>query len=186
MNEKDPLTERIQQQIKKDEEFSLKHQSELEELEKQLSQKVSKAIEESKKRINLQITNRDAFRLMEYRCNTCNRSEFIWNGRNGVSPFGVSCRSCGNSATHIHFERDQFRPDFIPSKGMRYFTDFTKERALEVAKQKIEQIKKYRTLHGMSWDAKLIGDSIEYQEYLLEIITELMQGDCSMDLVEAE
>ena len=126
----------------------------------------------------IKINNNDAFKIMEYRCDKCNASEFIWNSRNNVSPFTVRCRICDGSASHVNWSRDQFRPDFKPSKGMRYFADFTIERAHEVAEQFIKLLEE-------RYPDEFTDSSVR-EERRLAIVSDMMQGGCQMDLIEVK
>src|SRR5438128_138761 len=37
----------------------------------------------------------EAFMLMWYECRGCGARERVWNSRDGVTPFGMGCASCG-------------------------------------------------------------------------------------------
>ena len=47
----------------------------------------------------------EAFCVMQYKCeNDCR--EFLWNSRDGVTPFTISCKECGGSMEHINWRDD--------------------------------------------------------------------------------
>ena len=70
----------------------------------------------------------EAFCLMRYRCESCRLAETLWNSRDGVTPFIISCLHCGGSAVHTNWREDVRMVDFVPTQGMRIFVDLTKER----------------------------------------------------------
>ena len=73
--------------------------------------------------------HKEAFCLMTYACG-CGHEEQIWNSRDGVTPFQLSCPSCGGrSLAHINFEYDDCKPDHTLFFGQRFFSDITKEEA---------------------------------------------------------
>lgn len=41
--------------------------------------------------------HKEAYLLMNYRCE-CGHHELIWNSRDGVTPFTLSCPNCGQAA----------------------------------------------------------------------------------------
>lgn len=70
--------------------------------------------------------HKEAFCMMTYFCKNCNRSERIWNSRDGVTPFGCHCR-CGGSMQHISWSQDRRDPEHLPKRGDRIFIDIPKE-----------------------------------------------------------
>lgn len=42
----------------------------------------------------------EAFHNMQYSCDECGHSEMIWNSRDGVTPFLLSCSKCGKLMSH--------------------------------------------------------------------------------------
>lgn len=119
------------------------------------------------------IKNNDAYQLMDYACNLCKKVERIWNGRNAVSPFGVKCNSCGGTMTHINWHNDVRNKNYVPAKGQRYFVDFTRERAEEVARKWTESFQK----------TEYAFPPEEVEDKIYKKIHELMNSECSMDLV---
>lgn len=82
----------------------------------------------------------EAFCLMLYCCEE-NREhkEIIWNCRDGVTPFKVSCRAPGCRAMMQHAVNGMLRATaYIPHVGQRMFCDITEERAAERAKNFVD------------------------------------------------
>lgn len=125
----------------------------------------------------IKIKHQDAFKLMEYRCINCGCSEIIWNSNNSASPHSVNCQVCDGSSHHIDFYKDQFRPDFKPSKGMRYFAYFTKDRAEEVARKKIA------TFVGTEFEVTKGTDA--YKRTFDILVYALLNKSVSMDIITA-
>lgn len=69
----------------------------------------------------------EAFCLMLYASDDQREREFLWNSRDGVTPFMISSRVTGQMMSHVQFRLDERRPDFVPPDGMRVFVDATKE-----------------------------------------------------------
>lgn len=70
---------------------------------------------------------KEAFCIMEYHCKKCNKSELIWNSRDGVTPFIISCSSCGSEMRHINWHGDRRDVMHIPEKGERIFINMPEE-----------------------------------------------------------
>lgn len=80
----------------------------------------------------------EAFCLMRYTCGLCQHSETIWNSRDGVTPFGTVCPSCGKpSLYHSDFGSDLYAPNHKPHKGQRVWISMTQERAEKLAKRMV-------------------------------------------------
>ena len=70
----------------------------------------------------------EAFFLMQYECENCGKLEKIWNSRDGVAPFIVSCRQCDDgSMRHVNWSEDVLVLDYVPQRGSRVFIDATPE-----------------------------------------------------------
>jgi hypothetical protein len=65
----------------------------------------------------------EAFCMMKYQSDA-GEVEFIWNSRDGVTPFGVRLKS-GSEARHVEWQRDQYLPNYVPEVGSRIFVDYT-------------------------------------------------------------
>lgn len=86
----------------------------------------------------------EAFCFMEYTCEKCDKTEIIWNSRDGVTPFCVNCINCDGTMQHSNWHKDirfvSYTLDHL-SEGQRYFCDLTRELYIENIKN---LIKKYR------------------------------------------
>ena len=73
----------------------------------------------------------EGFKLMKYVSTEDGFVEWIWNSRDGVSPFGVSDMREGVDAfmQHADWGEDTMVPNFIPPVGSRVFMDHDQERA---------------------------------------------------------
>lgn len=78
----------------------------------------------------------EAFNLMWYACKSCGHRERFWNSRDGVTPFGTACPSCGKpDLCHDQFHLDTYVPDHKPHFGQRTWISMTRDRAMEYATQ---------------------------------------------------
>jgi hypothetical protein len=76
---------------------------------------------------------------MKYVCKGCGFQEILWNSRDGVTPFGISCERChGYDMLHDAWPLDTFEPNYVPVPGQRIFIDLTRERMAEIAKKRLE------------------------------------------------
>lgn len=83
----------------------------------------------------------EAFMLMNYACD-CGHRETIWNSRDGVTPFGMNCPSCGGATLrHVDWQRDVYAPDHKPHKGQRFWRDGTPDEAEAIMRRRIEMMK---------------------------------------------
>lgn len=79
----------------------------------------------------------EAFRLMHYRSKDGTADEWIWNSRDGVTPFGVMSLS-GVEMLHIDWANDPFDPYREPKVGDRVFVDLHPERAAQIASEFVD------------------------------------------------
>lgn len=117
----------------------------------------SEAMEQAKRRypaIAAGHNHAEAFNLMWYSCvrrpevspnlrmsafNGCGHNEAIWNSRDGVTPFGTVCPSCGGDMVHSAMNKDQYRPDYKPRYGQKVWTGMTRERAQKLAQERLRR-----------------------------------------------
>lgn len=81
--------------------------------------------------------HREAFCLMKYK-DTDGNVEYIWNSRDGVTPFGVVSFH-GKGAMHVEWNHDEYLPDYDPPIGSRIFVDMTREQLREILKARVER-----------------------------------------------
>ena len=80
----------------------------------------------------------EAFCLMRYQCNRCTHHEIIWNSRDGVTPFGLACPSCGEATLfHVYFGLDKYAPDHKPWKGQKVWETMTEIQATALARRNV-------------------------------------------------
>ncbi|PWJ81563.1 hypothetical protein C7441_11095 [Pseudaminobacter salicylatoxidans] len=79
----------------------------------------------------------EAYALMKYVSDDGGEIEWIWNSRDGVSPFGIGKRSGAGNMSHADWGEDVFIPNFVPPVGMRIFVSMTKEKALAIAQKRV-------------------------------------------------
>ncbi|MBD2073931.1 hypothetical protein H6F86_08515 [Phormidium sp. FACHB-592] len=64
--------------------------------------------------------------------------EWLWNTRDGVTPFCVSNRAGNKMMQHVDWQIDRCLPNYQPYPGEHIFIDLTPERALQRATVKME------------------------------------------------
>jgi hypothetical protein len=88
----------------------------------------------------MKYNHKEAFCLMWYACQ-CGHRERYWNSRDGVTPFGDACPSCGETTLqHVNWNSDQCVPNHKPYRGQRVWVSMTRERAIEITER---QVKRY-------------------------------------------
>lgn len=80
----------------------------------------------------------DAYMLMKYQSDDGREVEYIWNSRDGVTPFIVRSRS-DTELRHVDWQRDRRIPDYQPTPGERMFVDLTLGRARQIAEGTVER-----------------------------------------------
>lgn len=78
----------------------------------------------------------EAFCLMLYR-DTAGNEEWIWNSRDGVTPFIVTSKG-GLESQHVEWYRDRYAPNHKPKPGERIFVNQTFETALPEARKYVD------------------------------------------------
>lgn len=101
-------------------------------------------------------THGEAFCLMTYSCvgkhvpaapgsknfmdrtEGCGHREIIWNSRDGVTPFGMGCPSCGGDLQHVSWSADVYTPNHKPNHGQGIWRDGTPDDAERIMRKRIE------------------------------------------------
>lgn len=84
----------------------------------------------------------EAFMLMTYACDNCGHREVIWNSRDGVTPFGTDCPSCGGpSLLHVEWQRDVYAPFHKLHRDQRFWRDGTPDEAEAIMRRCLEAAK---------------------------------------------
>jgi hypothetical protein len=78
---------------------------------------------------------------MLYQTDDGTEEEWIWNSRDGVTPFVIMNRSGTEEMTHKQWQRDKFLPFHVPAIGDRIFIDLIEEEAERIATARIESMK---------------------------------------------
>lgn len=84
--------------------------------------------------------HKEAFALMLYRNEKTGREEWIWNSRDGVTPFIVPDAEDGGEMRHVDWFRDVAAPFYVPPVGSRIFVNLTETRARALAAQWLEHV----------------------------------------------
>lgn len=85
-------------------------------------------------------THAEAFCLMWYECRDtgCGHRERIWNSRDGVTPFGMQCPSCGGTELyHAYFGSDEYAPSHMLHLRQRFWRDGTPYEAAAIMQRRI-------------------------------------------------
>lgn len=84
----------------------------------------------------------EAYMLMKYQNDAGTEVEWLWNSRDGVTPFSIGPKEgtpgLGNSLSHADWGEDAFVPNFVPPVGMRIFVTLTMDMALEISRKRVE------------------------------------------------
>ncbi len=81
----------------------------------------------------------EAFMLMWYSCE-CGHREQIWNSRDGVTPFALSCPKCGGMLSHVQWRNDIYAPNHKLQPGQRFWRDGTPDEAEAIMRRRIERM----------------------------------------------
>lgn len=81
----------------------------------------------------------EAFMIMQYTSDN-GESDYIWNSRDGITPFIIATRDGTSKMRHVNFHQDVYAPDHTPIVGDRIFVNTT----MDVAKQyALEYVSEY-------------------------------------------
>lgn len=79
----------------------------------------------------------EAHMLMWYACQ-CGHRERIWNSRNGVTPFGIGCSSCGEpTLQHVEWRSDERAINHKLHREQRFFRDGTADEAVAIMERRL-------------------------------------------------
>ena len=100
----------------------------------------------------LKFNHCEAFCLMRYQTEDSKSIEYIWNSRDGVTPFCVMAKDGVSMMQHTNWKGDELRPHHKPQPGDRIFVDLT-----------LEKMKEHRLKQGVKYinDVNLAKDFIE-------------------------
>lgn len=75
---------------------------------------------------------------MKYATEDGSEVEWLWNSRDGVTPFCISNRAGDKMMNHVQWELDRRLLNYQPLPGERIFIDLTREIAQQWAEQRVE------------------------------------------------
>lgn len=81
----------------------------------------------------------DAFMLMWYACK-CGHRERVWNSRDGITPFGMDCPSCGDFLNHVNWGDDVAAPNHTLLPRQKFWRDGTPDEAEAIMRKRIAQM----------------------------------------------
>lgn len=118
----------------------------------------------------------EAFCLMRYESNDHTVVEYLWNSRDGVTPFCIHAKDGQTELEHVNWNSDERRETHKPMPGDRIFIDLT-----------LEQAKVYRGHQWDRWykDPTLVSELIAtYQnKHTFVAKTTLQQGEPDVHMV---
>ena len=85
----------------------------------------------------MKYTHAEAYCLMKYVSRDGKHVEWLWNSRDGVTPFIIFDEN-GEEMNHTDFFLDRYLPNYQPEAGERVFVDMTPERARERAAKHVD------------------------------------------------
>lgn len=101
----------------------------------------------------------EAFCLMWYRCDNCGHQERIWNSRDGVTPFGCTCPSCGElTLKHWRFDLDERATEHVLRSGQRFWRDGTPEEAKAALERRFKIFKERGQPVSEEVQAEMLAD----------------------------
>lgn len=88
----------------------------------------------------LKYNHTEAFCVMKYASRDGREVEYLWNSRDGVTPYIVIARDGVTELRHVDWNLDCQEPDRIPEVGERIFIDYAGQYALD---REIERARSY-------------------------------------------
>ena len=74
---------------------------------------------------------------MRYESEDSRVVEFLWNSRDGVTPFIITAKDGKTELRHVRWQSDECRPSHLLQPGDRYFADLTREAAQAYAAERM-------------------------------------------------
>ena len=99
------------------------------------------------------------------RMRPCGHLETYWNSRDGVTPFGKMCPSCGGDLQHSDWKGDVYAPNHVPHHGQGCWRDGTPDEAERFIRERITKTIK---------DAHAKGDSATVMRFTEEYMAALI------------
>ena len=136
---------------------------------------------ELRKQLQAKYRHGEAFCHMMYVSDDGREIEWLWNSRDGVTPFIISSRN-GKSMRHSYWGEDRFDPDYKPQPGDRIFVDCKPEMVREKA---VEYVNRY-------WDnaeypmKKVFADPRTREDAVQHFVTEWTKPGSPYVLVVSE
>lgn len=120
----------------------------------------------------------EAFCLMKYASRDGTTVEWLWNSRDGVTPFIIHSKD-GVEMNHVDFHLDRCLPQYQPLPGERVFVDLTEERAREGVVQRV----------ALYWDdpqSSMAAMFATQEEAIAQLTTSYYQPGAPMIVTGAE
>lgn len=100
---------------------------------------------------SVKYNHKEAFCLMRYGCQDCNHRELIWNSRDGVTPFGTTCPSCGNlNFVHMDWHWDKLTPNYKLNPYQKFWREGTQEEAVALITAQYNDYLKHNPIENIS------------------------------------
>jgi hypothetical protein len=117
----------------------------------------------------------EAFMLMRYESDDSRVVEYLWNSRDGVTPFCIVAKDGKTELRHTQWKRDEYRPSHRPMPGDRIFAAITPQSAAKYAAARM------KAFDGTEYE--LQGEDREAMEKRL--VESFLADDCP-DVVTVE
>lgn len=98
--------------------------------------------------------HREAFCLMKYMTDDKTEKEFLWNSRDGVTPFVIHSATSGKKMMHVEWQNDLYAPNHRPKAGDRIFVDCLPEHIRDQAVAYVEKHWDAEDLDGLGLQMK--------------------------------
>jgi len=93
---------------------------------------------------------KEAYRLMKYVNPEDGFIEWIWNSRDGISPFMTLDKRNGGMMQHVDWHEDMFIPNFVPAIGSRIFMNLD----VEIRGDQDNKYQNLQTLEGAQFNVQ--------------------------------
>lgn len=129
--------------------------------------------------------HKEAYCLMQYRAEDgTGPIEWLWNSRDGVTPFIIGSPDRKVTLQHFNFQDDIPAPMYVPNIGQRVFVDLTEAKAREYLRARVDRQWDTDGQYAMknNWDTKE-----EAFEALLDgSLRDVREGGPDIVVVDAE
>lgn len=109
------------------------------------------------------MNHKEAFCLMRYASKDNAVVEYLWNSRDGVTPFGIKAKDGQTDLLHVDWNRDECRPAHKLMPGDRFFRSMEKRDVSRILENRMRHVPADMPKAERAALEQRLGESIEQE-----------------------